>query len=1542
MADLRGKPTRGLVTQALTVLENLAHRGATGKDPESGDGCGLLMQIPDALLRSEFRQRGIELPAPGNYAVGAFFLSPQPALRERARRCFEQQALRAELRVLGWRDVPLAADVAGPAARATLPVIEQVLLSSSHTDLEARCFRVRKAFERLAQSTRTPAYVVSLSTLTVVYKGLLLSRQLGSFFLDLQHEECASALALVHQRFSTNTQPSWPRAHPYRFIAHNGEINTLQGNVNWMRARESTLLANSSAGAEIAELHEALSPIVDEQGSDSAIFDNALEALMRTGRSLPQALTLMIPPAWEKNAEIAPEVRAYFQYHASVSEPWDGPACIAFTDGRIVGALLDRNGLRPARYALTRAGLWVVASEAGVLDLPPEETVALGRIGPGDMLYADITTGTLHNGANLVAGLASEHPYSSWVAQGVAEAPRAQAEAPPAPSLSLLATYGYHREAVLEEVACMAGTGKEPISSMGDDCALALFSPRPQPLFAYFRQSFAQVTNPAIDPLREGLVMSLRSTLGPRTDLFRLEPAESPQWVLPSPCLTPAGFAGLFGERGPRTTRLAAHFDVRRGAQGLEQALRTLSEAACAAVRQGTEVILLDDRLPAEAAQDVTLAPLPSLLATSAVHQALVAAGLRYRAGLVVACGDAHEVHDHAVLLGFGATALYPWLVWQLTGDLCEGGEVTGPWEAACDRYAAAVDQGLLKIMSKLGISTLHSYRGAQAFEALGLSEGLIEQYFPGTPALLGALTLADLVDGISETAALGANYAAGAQTWREGLAHRGYYRWRRDGQPHLYTPELVGLLQHAVRSGKRPLFERYAARADAIAETPLNVRGCLLPQARGAAVPLEEVEPASNIARHFKTGAMSLGSLSREAHENLAIAMNRIGGKSNSGEGGEDPARYQRESKDVHRGSAIKQVASGRFGVTIGYLAAAEEVQIKISQGAKPGEGGQLPGHKVDAYIATLRFAKAGTALISPPPHHDIYSIEELAQLIYDLRAASPQARITVKLVAGAGVGTIAAGVAKAGADSILISGHSGGTGASPLSSITHAGLPWELGLSDAHHTLVAEDLRGEVRLEADGQLKTPRDVVVAALLGADEFGFGTAALIAGGCVLMRVCHLNTCPVGVATQDSVLRARFRGQPEHVINFMSFMAEGVRAILAELGLKRLEDAVGRADLLAANPALATHPKLRHLNLQGLLQPAARGWAKDRRTTLRSVRLSPLSAALCAAAARGEAYQGSIANRDRTIGTRLSHKVSTGAITLSREFVAELQGAAGQSFGAFLTAGLRVVLDGPANDGCGKGLCGGTLVVRPPAQARYAHLPTEAHAARPEAAMHTPHSNGAPARTASAQSDTGVVRANESLVGGERAAARGEDFGLSALGGGDGGPAEFRAVLLGNCALYGATSGQLFVAGAAGERFAVRNSGADAVVEGLGDHGCEYMTGGQVVVLGRIGRNFGAGMTGGIAYVLRQEQLAGRMSPGEVVAEPLTESDVAVLRALLERHVAATGSLRGKRVLADADMAARFLRVTSSATSRIKVSHPPALGAPVATLNAGAA
>jgi glutamate synthase (NADPH) large chain len=1452
IVNVKGVASHEIVQQGLEILDHLSHRAAVGCDPCSGDGAGILFQLPDAFFRGVCSEQGIELPAAGEYGVGMLFLPQDEAERERCQSVIEGIVAEEGLEVLGWRDVPNDPAQVGPLARQSVPVIRQLLVGRGSTPVEAierRLYltrrRVEKAIEEILPGGES-FYVVSLSSRTIVYKGLLIPFQIPLFYPDLVDERVASALALVHSRFSTNTFPTWPRAHPYRLVCHNGEINTLQGNVNWMRVREGRV-GTELFGEEI----EKLFPIIAPHGSDSACFDNALEFLMMGGRSLPHAMMMMIPEAWAGHDEMDPDRRSFYEYHASLMEPWDGPAAVAFTDGRYIGATLDRNGLRPARYLVTEDDLVILASEAGTLPVQPDRVRSKGRLQPGRMFLVDTLEGRIIDDEEIKADYATRQPYREWVAANEVRLHQLPEPASLADEPTKLqdrqAAFGYTIEELNMILAPMASTGEEPVGSMGTDTPLAVLSERPQLLFKYFKQLFAQVTNPPIDPIREELVMSLAVLLGPHHNVLSETPEHARKIYLPQPILTSRDLAKIRGFDGYfEAHTIRALFPAAEGPAGLAPALERVCLEAEQAIRDGATLLVLSDR-----GVDEDWAPIPSLLITGAVHHHLIRTRLRTAADLIIETGEAREVPHFALLLGYGAAAVNPYLAFETLDALGrEGalGESYDPDKAEA-KYIKAIGKGLLKIFSKMGISTLQSYCGAQIFEALGLDEAFADRFFSGTPSRIGGIG--------TETVA--------EETLRrhaEAFQHRlplkrldfgGEYHYRIQGERHGWSPLAIATLQQATRQGSISTFREFSQIANEQAQTGLTLRGLVDFTADRQPIPIEEVEPVTEIVRRFSTGAMSFGSISAEAHETLAIAMNRLGGKSNTGEGGEDPDRFIDE-----RNSAIKQVASGRFGVTTEYLVNARQLQIKMAQGAKPGEGGQLPGHKVDETIAKTRYSTPGVSLISPPPHHDIYSIEDLAQLIADLKTVNPAADISVKLVAEVGVGTVAAGVAKAHADHIVISGDSGGTGASPLSSIKHAGIPWELGLAETQQTLVLNDLRGRVRLQTDGQLKTGRDVMVAALLGADEFGFATAPLVVEGCIMMRKCHLNTCPVGIATQDPELRKKFTGQPEHVINYFFFVAEEVREILARLGLRSLDEAVGRADLLRSRVP-QDHWKARTLNIDAILHlPEVPESVARRHLTTQDHGLEAhidhqLIELARPALERGEPVTAEleIQNVHRTVGTMLSGEIAKryghaglpdGTVRLT------FHGSAGQSFGAFGAKGLTLRLEGEANDYVGKGLCGARLVVVPPHR-----------------------SNFAPEET----------------------------------------------ILIGNVVLYGATGGEAFFNGMAGERFAVRNSGAVAVVEGVGDHGCEYMTGGLVVVLGKSGRNFAAGMSGGVAYVYDEDgEFQNRCNLGMVSLGPI-DDELARQRVydLIARHVKYTGSARAAYLLENwEEVLPRFVEV----------------------------
>jgi glutamate synthase (NADPH/NADH) large chain len=1457
VADIRRPPTHDVVQKGVEILRRLAHRGAAGCDPCTSDGAGILIHIPHAHYERVLGRSGIELPNLGDYGVGQCFLSRDPAVRAAEVRTIEDAVRHHNQKVIGWREVPVDPSVLGPIARASLPVIRQVFIGRMCPvpAFERTLFMIRKRADRRAGEAGLTFYIASLSSRTVVYKGLSLPERLDAFHLDLREEETKSKLALVHSRFSTNTFPTWERAHPYRRIAHNGEINTVRGNETWMRAREA-LLKSEVFGEHLADFR----PIIPPGGSDSASLDQLVDFLIAGGRSLPHVMMMLVPEAWEGQPEMPPERRAFYEYHASVVEPWDGPAALAFTDGNYVGATLDRNGLRPLKYVVTASGYVVAASELGVLDFEAEDVIEKGRLQPGRMLLVDLVRGRVVGDEEIKREVASQKPYAKWLEGSKIDlASLAAATTPPsAPRVSasaderrrLLRTFGYSREDLRVLLGPMATAGEEPTGSMGTDAPLAVLSNRPVVLFRYFKKQFAQVTNPPIDPIRETLVMTLVSGLGGEGNLLAETPRPGRMLELEQPILTSEELAKLVAEPLPDfpVAVLPMLFPARPADAGaaLEEALVELCAAAERAVDSGASLIVLSDR-----GVSASHAPIPSLLATSAVHHSLARAGKRMRAGLLVETGEAREVADMALLIGYGAGAVCPYLAFEAIDAL----ELDIPAHDRAHHYVYALNKGLLKVMSKMGISCLSSYQGAQIFEAIGIGKDTIDRWLPGTSSRLGGVGLAEIARESLLRHASGFEAplpdAGSAATDEDAVEVGGVYFWRVGGERHLWSPRTVASLQKAVRLQDARSYAEYASAINDQGSEPFTLRGCLDFKPAGEAVPLEEVEPAAQIVRRFATGAMSFGSISKEAHENLAIAMNRIGGKSNSGEGGEDEARFIPLPNGDSKRSAIKQVASARFGVTAHYLVNGDELQIKIAQGAKPGEGGLLPGHKVDEMIARVRHSVPGVTLISPPPHHDIYSIEDLAQLIYDLKVVNARARVSVKLVSETGVGTIAAGVAKAHADSIQIAGHDGGTGASPLSSIQHAGTPWELGLAETQQVLVLNGLRDRVRLQVDGQLKTGRDVAFAALLGGDEFGFATAPLVASGCIMMRKCHLNTCPVGIATQDPVLRERFGGTPEHVINFLFYVAEELRGIMARLGFRTVAEMTGRSDCVV--PRKVDHPKARLLDFADLLvraepggeaQAAGGAPAKPGELPRYDVPLSPADEALLDGARLSLKYgepstvQIQLSNADRAFGARLAGEIARkyGAEGLRDEaVVVEATGTAGQSFGAFATRGMLLVLEGDANDYVGKGLSGGVIAVRPPARASF-----KAH----------------------------------------------------------------EQVIVGNTCLYGATSGKAFFAGRAGERFAVRNSGAVSVVEGVGDHGCEYMTGGTVVVLGPTGRNFAAGMSGGIAYVMDDERtLAARVSRAMVDLESLAPEDEELVRALIEEHVEHTKSARGKHVIA---------------------------------------
>ena len=1463
VASIRGEKSHQIIEQGIQVLINLTHRGACGCDPETGDGAGVLIQIPHKFFARECATLGIELPAPGEYAVGMTFLPVEKHPRLNCEGVLERIIREEGLSVLGWRDTPVNGDAIGRVARASQPYIQQIFVGRppemDEGTFERKLYVVRKRAENEIAASEIEDkeffYIPSLSCRTIVYKGLLLAPQIANFYGDLSDPDAVSALCLVHQRFSTNTFPSWKLAHPYRYIAHNGEINTLKGNVAWMHARQS-ILESPLFGDDMKKVF----PVVEPQGSDSASFDNAVELLFQAGRSLPHVMAMLIPEAWAGNPHIRPEKRAFYEYHCSLMEPWDGPAAIAFTDGKLIGATLDRNGLRPGRYVVTDDDLVVMASEAGVLSVAPEKVKRKGRLQPGKMFLVDTVEGRIIADKEIKKRLASRQPYGEWLQENqitldqLPEPVRVHAS-DHATILSRQRAFGYSDEDLKMIIEPMAAWGQEPIGSMGTDTPLACLSDKPQPLFNYFKQLFAQVTNPPIDPIREEMVMSLISYIGTERNILDETPENCHTLKLPHPILTNRDLEKL--RRVSRGDLLAitlpALFRAADGEAGLRSALDELSKRASLAVKSGYTLLILSDR-----GVDKDYAPIPSLLALAAVHNLLVREETRTLVALIIESGEPREVMHFALLIGYGASAINPYLAIESLEDLATRGYLPDCMtpEVAVKHFIKAINKGLLKTFSKMGISTLQSYRGAQVFEAIGLNEDLVQAYFSGTTSRIGGVGL----DVLAREAQLKHGFAFRPVTDADTeLAVGGSYHFRVNGEYHLLNPLTISKLQQSVREQNFQTFQEYTDLIDSQSQNLATLRSLMKIKKARKPVPVEQVEPAKEIVKRFTTGAMSFGSISKEAHEALAIAMNRIGGKSNTGEGGEDEERYKKDENGDWRRSAIKQVASARFGVTTNYLVNADELQIKMAQGAKPGEGGQLPGHKVDDVIARLRHSIPGVGLISPPPHHDIYSIEDLAQLIYDLKNTNPQARISVKLVSEIGVGTVAAGVAKAHADVVLISGDSGGTGASPLSSIKHAGIPWEIGLAETQQVLLMNDLRSRIRVQTDGKLQTGRDVVIAALLGAEEFGFATTPLVAMGCIMLRKCHLNTCSVGIATQDPELRKKFAGKPEHVINYFFFIAEQVRQHMADLGFRKVDEMVGRVDMLDVQPAV-NHWKARGVDLSAILYNpplpgrVARHCVQKQDHGLESALDHELIAGAKAALESREPVEMnfSIRNVHRTVGAMLSGEIARryGSDGLPDDTIRiKFEGSAGQSFGAFLAKGVTMTLEGDANDYVGKGLSGGRLIVRPPSQSRFA--------------------------------------AEENI-------------------------------LIGNVVLYGATGGEAFFSGMAGERFAVRNSGATAVVEGVGDHGCEYMTNGLVVVLGSCGRNFAAGMSGGNAYVFdeRGDFTEKRCNLSAVDLEPVIEPrDVELVHNLVERHFELTVSKRAKQILENwAEMLPRFIKI----------------------------
>ena len=1473
VVDLKGRQSHRIIKQAIQVLLNLEHRGACGSEKNTGDGAGILLQTPHDFLKQQCAKIDLTLPSPGDYGVGMVFLPLNNRLECEA--LFEAIVAEEGQRVLGWRTVPTNENLIGPTARLSKPLVRQIFIGrdsalSGDSAFERKLYVIRKRVERhIKQSEiaqRSSFYISSLSYKTIVYKGMLTASQLTSFYPDLVDPSLKSALALVHSRFSTNTFPSWARAHPYRYVAHNGEINTLRGNINWMHARESRFESKLFG----SDLKKVL-PVIDSDGSDSGMFDNVLEMLTLSGRTLPHAMMMMIPEPWSGDEFISKEKRAFYEFHSCLMEPWDGPAAIAFTDGFKIGAVLDRNGLRPARYVITKDDLVVMASEVGVLDLPIDRIARKGRLQPGRMLLVDTEAGRVVEDSELKQELACEFPYQQWLDEHMVRIE--DLPEPPYIHQPNVATikmrqraFGYTNEDLKLLIKPMASEGHEAIGSMGTDTPLAILSQRPQLLYNYFKQLFAQVTNPPVDGIREEIIMSVETIVGPESNILEPTPECARQIRLSSPILTNKELEQLrlLGESdGPwgrpklKSITLQSVFETNSGANGLEAAMDDLCRQASAAIAAGYDLIVLSDRNV-----NHELVPIPALLAVSGVHHHLIREGTRTQVGLVVESGEPREVHHFALLLGYGAAAINPYLVFESIHEMVDSGFLKdSDLDWAAENYVEAAKKGIIKVMSKMGISTTQGYCGAQVFEALGLHQDFVDKYFTWTPSRIGGVGI-----GVIAEETRSRHRAAFTQHTETALDSGGQYQYRQDGELHLFRPQTIHKLQYACRTGSYEAFKEYSEEVNSRSRSVYTLRGLMDFRTIRRPIRIDDVEPVESIVRRFKTGAMSYGSISKEAHETLAIGMNRIGGRSNTGEGGEDAERFTPDLNGDSRNSAIKQVASARFGVTSHYLVNAKEIQIKIAQGAKPGEGGQLAGHKVYPWIAEVRNTTPGVGLISPPPHHDIYSIEDLAQLIFDLKNANRHARVSVKLVAEVGVGTIAAGVAKAGADVILISGYDGGTGAAPLTSIKHAGAPWELGLAETQQTLVLNDLRSRVMLETDGQLKTGRDVVIAALLGAEEFGFATAPLVALGCIMMRACHLNTCPVGVATQDPELRNRFTGEPQHLVNFMRFIASEVRELMATLGFRTVDAMVGHVECL--DPIPMNHLKAKELDLSAILfQPDVPSSVGIRHTKIQEDRTVEtvdrrVLLHLCAPALeRGEAVSATmkIRNVDRAVGTMLGSEVTKeyGPAGLPHDTIRlKFIGSAGQSFGAFLPKGITLTLEGESNDYIGKGLCGGKIIVTPP-----------------------------PGSTFCAAEN----------------------------------------VIIGNVAFYGATSGEAYINGVAGERFCVRNSGANVVVQAIGDHGCEYMTGGRVVVLGPTGRNFAAGMSGGIAYVVDESnQFRRRCNLSMVTLTALADAEeIEFVKNMIFRHAEYTGSREAEEIILNwDDFVPRIVRVIPNDYRRV--------------------
>jgi glutamate synthase (NADPH) large chain len=1479
ICHIKGKASHQIVSDALQMLENMNHRGACGCEENSGDGAGILVQTPDSFFRREAKKLKITLPEAGMYGVGMIFLPQDMVERKKCEQIIENVAKENGMNVLGWRDVPVDNKFVGPTPRAVEPKTRQLFISAGETffnkkDFDRRLYLVRQRAENeiefgnhnLSPATREQFYICILSANRIIYKGMLTATQLRHYYLDLKDPEFQSALAMVHSRFSTNTFPSWQLAHPFRYLAHNGEINTLRGNRNWMRARYGSL-QSEAFGDELQKMY----PILTESGSDSATLDNMIQFLAVNGRSLPHAVLMAIPEAWQNHTLMDPDLKAFYEYHACLMEPWDGPASISFTNGSVIGAVLDRNGLRPSRYYVTKDDLVIMASEVGVLPVPPERIARKWRLQPGKIFLVDMKQGRIVDDNEIKRELVDKRPWKKWLDENLIpldDLPTPNNVHMPDHDTLLVRqhAFGYTNEDVKFILTPMATGGLEGLGSMGTDTPLACLSDKPQLLYNYFKQLFAQVTNPPLDANFESLVTSLYTYLGREGNLLAETPKHCHLIKLKQPILSNTDLAKLREvSRGDlKAVTIPMLFNVAEGEAGLGAAVDQMCSDVSKAVKDGASIVILSDR-----GVDRDKAPIPSLLATAAVHHHLIREGTRTQCGLVIETGEAREAHHFCLLIGYGAGAINPYVAFETLADMHRD-KMFPPalsFDDAKKNYIKAANKSIIKVASKMGISTVQSYRGAQIFEAVGISTGVIDKYFTGTASRIQGVTLETIA-----RESLARHHRGFPPIDVEGnvLDNGGQYQWRRDGEYHMWNPDSVAKLQQSVRITGYPTFKEYSRLVNDESKHRCTIRGLLNFSKSQAAVPLSEVEPASEIVKRFVTGAMSFGSISKEAHENLAVAMNRIGGKSNTGEGGEDANRFQIDrdengkpivqpefkvngttlpASNLWRRSAIKQVASARFGVTTEYLVNADELQIKMAQGAKPGEGGQLPGHKVDEYIGKIRHSTPGVGLISPPPHHDIYSIEDLAQLIHDLKNVNPAARVSVKLVSEVGVGTVAAGVAKAKADHILISGDGGGTGASPLTSIKYAGMPWELGLAETQQTLVMNGLRGRVIVQTDGQIKTGRDVAIAALLGAEEFGFSTAPLIASGCIMMRVCHLNTCPVGIATQDPELRKKFAGKPEHVINFMFFVAEELREIMAEMGFRKMEDMIGRSDLLEFGD-LSGHWKAKNLDLSPILyrpeKPIGNGAIRHiepqdhgLESSMDNMKLIPLAQP---ALARGEKvhHELAIKNTNRTVGTTLSGEIAKkyGHAGLPEDTITfKFNGHAGQSFGCFLSRGVTLLLEGDANDYVGKGLAGGKIAVYPPKDSTF--------------------------------------KANQNIIAG-------------------------------NTILYGATEGEVYLCGVAGERFAVRNSGGNAVVEGVGDHGCEYMTGGRIVVIGPTGRNFAAGMSGGIAYVYDDNSMFPPRCNQEMVSleKPDKPEDLETIKRMLQNHVKYTGSTTAKAILDD--------------------------------------